>query len=66
MARITRRPVKDGAADGDHVHIHATDEGYSMHTASEEGKVKGPHDHKNLRDLKKNLTQFLDEEGTEG
>lgn len=54
-------------SEGDHAHVHATDDGkLTTHHVSEEGRVQGPHDHKNLRDLKRSLTEFLDEEGAEG
>ena len=50
----------------DHVHIHAHDDGsYTSHHVEEGGKVQGPHDHKNLRELKRSLSTFLDEEGLE-
>lgn len=53
-------------SEGDHFHIHATDDGkLTTHHVSEGERVQGPHDHKNLRALKQSLTKFLDEEGSE-
>lgn len=53
-------------AEGDHMHILSHDDGFTTHHVMEGGKVQGPHDHKNLRELKRAMSQFLDEEGQEG
>lgn len=51
---------------GDHMHVHATEDGkLTTHHVEEGGKVQGPHDQKNLRALKQSMSKFLDEEGSE-
>ena len=52
-------------SDGDHVHVLGHETGYTSHHVLEGGKVQGPHEHKNLAQLKKSMGQFLDEEAQE-
>jgi hypothetical protein len=57
--------AKHHGTAGQHVHVHGHEEGYTSHNVSEGGKVSGPHNLKNLSELKRSLTQFFDEEGQE-
>ena len=50
---------------GDHHHAVGDEDGFTSHQVEEGGKVQGPHDHKNLGQLKKSMSQFFDEEGQE-
>ena len=53
-------------SDGDHVHVHGHETGYTSHQVKEGGKVEGPLEHKGIGDLKRSLSKFLDEEAQEG
>lgn len=54
-------------SEGDHMHIHATDDGLTTHRAMEGGKVQGPQEHKTVRDLKNAVGRFeADSDCTEG
>ena len=53
------------AEGGDHMHIEGHEDGFTTHQVKDGGRVKGPHDHKNLKELKKAMSQFFDEEGEE-
>ena len=46
-------------------HIEGTEDGYEAHHKHESGKTTGPHNHKNLQELKRGLTQFFNEEERE-
>ena len=53
-------------AEGSHMHIEDTEDGYQSHHKSASGKVSGPHDHANLQECKRAMTQFFNEEEHEG
>ena len=52
-------------APNDHVHVEGHEDGFTSHSVREGARVQGPHDHKNLRELKRSMSQFFDEEGEE-
>jgi hypothetical protein len=52
-------------AEGDHVHILSDDDGFTTHHVMEGGKVKGPHEHANRRELIGHLRQTLAESADE-
>jgi len=52
-------------AVNDHMHVEGHEDGFTTHHVREGGRVQGPHDHKNLRELKQHLVKFFDEEGEE-
>src|ERR1700690_884061 len=51
--------------EGDHVHVHAHEDGFTTHHVKDGGKVQGPHESKTLAAVKKHLSDVVDEEGNE-
>lgn len=47
---------------GDHMHIHAHEDGYTTHHVVEGGKVEGPHEHATERELKRHISECMGDE----
>jgi len=48
----------------DHIHVNGHENGYRVHHTADGSKPK-MHDAKNIREMKKTISNFLDEEGAE-
>lgn len=47
-------------AEGDHMHIHGHDDGFTTHHVMEGSPVQGPHDPGTMRELKRHVAETMD------
>lgn len=48
-------------SDGDHMHIHGHEDGFTTHSAHD-GEAHGPEHHKNISEVKRHMADCLDGE----
>jgi len=52
---------------GDHLHVHATEDGKLIaHQVDEGGRIQGPAELKTVKALKAHVAQFAEDDGAEG
>lgn len=52
--------AKHHGPEGDHMHIHGEEDGYTTHHVMDDGEVEGPHEHANMRELKKHTADTME------